>query len=89
VLIVSGAFGLFHRDTVIAAGGYRTDTVGEDLELVARLHRTCRKAGRAYRIVYVPDPVCWTEVPESTRYLHRQRRRWQRGCMETLLFNRA
>jgi cellulose synthase/poly-beta-1,6-N-acetylglucosamine synthase-like glycosyltransferase len=89
LLLVSGAFGLFRRDAVIAAGGYRTGTVGEDLELVTRLHRACRKSGRPYRIMYVPDPVCWTEGPETARYLRRQRRRWQRGCIETLLSGRG
>jgi cellulose synthase/poly-beta-1,6-N-acetylglucosamine synthase-like glycosyltransferase len=89
LLIVSGAFGLFRRDAVIAVGGYRTDTVGEDMELVVRLHRTCRDARRPYRIVYVADPVCWTEAPESARILRRQRRRWQRGSLETLLFHRG
>jgi cellulose synthase/poly-beta-1,6-N-acetylglucosamine synthase-like glycosyltransferase len=89
LLIVSGAFGMFRRDAVIAVGGYRTDTVGEDMELVVRLHRTCRAARRPYRIVYVADPVCWTEAPESARILRRQRRRWQRGSLETLLFHRG
>ena len=89
LLIVSGAFGLFRREAVIAAGGYRTDTLGEDLELVVRLHRSCRKAGEPYRIVYVPDPVCWTEAPETIPYLRRQRRRWQRGAIEAVLFNRG
>ena len=88
LLIVSGAFGLFRRDAVIAAGGYRTDTVGEDFELVVRLHRLRRDARQPYRIVHVPDPVCWTEAPEKARYLRRQRRRWHRGCMETLLIHR-
>lgn len=88
LLIVSGAFGLFRRDVVIDAGGYRSDLVGEDIELVVRLHRTCRAAGRPYRIVYVPDPVCWTEAPETLRVLRRQRRRWQRGTLETLLVHR-
>ncbi|HWG60108.1 MAG TPA: glycosyltransferase [Streptosporangiaceae bacterium] len=87
LLIVSGAFGMFRRDAVIGVGGYRTDTVGEDMELVVRLHRTFRDARRPYRIVHVADPVCWTEAPESTRILRRQRRRWQRGSMETLLFH--
>jgi cellulose synthase/poly-beta-1,6-N-acetylglucosamine synthase-like glycosyltransferase len=87
LLIVSGAFGLFQRDAVITVGGYRTDTVGEDMELVVRLHRACRRARRPYRIVYLPDPVCWTEAPESLRVLRRQRRRWQRGSVETLLFH--
>jgi cellulose synthase/poly-beta-1,6-N-acetylglucosamine synthase-like glycosyltransferase len=88
LLIVSGAFGLFRRDAVLAAGGYSTDTVGEDVELVVRLHRTCREAKRRYRIVYVADPVCWTEAPESSRYLRKQRRRWHRGCVEMLVFHR-
>ena len=88
LLIISGAFGIFRKDAVIAAGGYRTDTVGEDMELVVRLHRTMRELSRDYRIVYVPDPVCWTEAPESTRILRRQRRRWQQGTLETLVSHR-
>jgi cellulose synthase/poly-beta-1,6-N-acetylglucosamine synthase-like glycosyltransferase len=88
LLIISGAFGIFRKDAVVAAGGYRTDTVGEDMELVVRLHRTMRDLRREYRIVYVPDPVCWTEAPESTRILRRQRRRWQQGTLETLLGHR-
>ena len=84
LLIISGAFGLFKRSAVEAAGGYRTDTVGEDAELVVRMHRTMRDRGDDYRIEFVPDPVCWTEAPESLRVLSRQRRRWQRGLAETL-----
>lgn len=87
LLIVSGAFGLFRRDVVVAAGGWSTDTVGEDMELVVRLHRSMRDQGRPDKVVYVPDPVCWTEAPESTRVLRRQRRRWQRGSAETLLMH--
>ncbi len=88
VLVISGAFGLFHKETVISAGGYRTDTVGEDMELVVRLHRMLREQRREYRIVFVPDPVCWTEAPESLRVLRNQRVRWQRGLAESLLLNR-
>lgn len=87
LLIVSGAFGLFRRDAVISAGGYSTDTVGEDMELVVRLHKTMRRKGVPYRIAYVPDPVCWTEAPESARVLRRQRRRWHRGSAEALLMH--
>ena len=87
LLIVSGAFGMFRKDAVIAAGGYSTDTVGEDMELIVRLHQTMRRTGRKDRVVYVPDPVCWTEAPESARVLRRQRRRWQRGSAETLLMH--
>lgn len=87
VLIISGAFGVFRKEAVVAAGGYRSDTVGEDMELVVRLHRLHRLAGKRYRIVFVPDPICWTEAPESLRVLRRQRTRWQRGLAESLTFN--
>jgi len=89
MLIVSGAFGLFRRTAVIDAGGYRPDTVGEDMELVVRLHRQHRLAGKPYRIVFVPDPICWTEAPESLRVLRAQRARWQRGLLESLHANRG
>lgn len=87
MLVISGAFGLFRKASVIDAGGYRTDTVGEDMELVMRLHRVHRQRGIPYRIVYVPNPVCWTEVPESPRTLRHQRVRWQRGLAESLSMN--
>ena len=83
-LIVSGAFGMFQRTVVTEAGGYATDTVGEDMELVVRLHRYCREQKRPYRVAFVPDPVAWTECPESLRVLGRQRDRWQRGLVESL-----
>jgi cellulose synthase/poly-beta-1,6-N-acetylglucosamine synthase-like glycosyltransferase len=87
MLVISGAFGLFRKSSVIEAGGYRTDTVGEDMELVMRLHRVHRQRAIPYRIVYVPNPVCWTEVPESMRVLKNQRTRWQRGLAESLTMN--
>ena len=87
LLLISGAFGLYQKDVVVAAGGYRTDTVGEDMELVVRLHRFLSAQQRPYRIAYVPDPVCWTEVPASRRVLRGQRIRWQRGLAESLTLN--
>ncbi len=89
MLVISGAFGLFRRASVIDAGGYRTDTVGEDMELVMRLHRYHREQGIPYRIVFVPNPVCWTEVPETLRVLKSQRVRWQRGMSESLMMNKS
>lgn len=81
--IISGAFGLFRRARVIAVGGYSRGTVGEDMELVVKLHRLMRDLREPYRIAFVPEPVCWTEVPESLRVLGRQRARWHRGALET------
>jgi cellulose synthase/poly-beta-1,6-N-acetylglucosamine synthase-like glycosyltransferase len=84
LLIISGAFGLFRRDIVEGVGGWWTQTVGEDAELVVRLHHHMRHHHAGYRVEFVPDPVCWTEAPETLRVLARQRRRWQRGLAETL-----
>jgi len=84
LMIISGAFGVFRRESVVAVGGFQHDTVGEDMELVANLHRHYREAGKPYRIVFQPDPVCWTEAPESIRVLARQRDRWQRGTLQVL-----
>jgi cellulose synthase/poly-beta-1,6-N-acetylglucosamine synthase-like glycosyltransferase len=88
LLIISGAFGLFQRDAAEEVGGFWAHTVGEDMELVVRLHRHFRGRALPYRIVFVPDPVCWTEAPEDLGSLSRQRRRWHRGLGQTLLRHR-
>lgn len=87
MLIISGAFGLFRKDVVVRAGGYRPKTIGEDMELIVRMHRILRDEGTPYRIEFVPDPVCWTEAPEDWRTLKNQRVRWQRGLSESLVAN--
>ena len=84
LLIISGAFGLFSKRAVIEAGGYSGDTVCEDMELVVRLQRIAREKKQPARVVFVADPVCWTQVPGDWRSLLRQRDRWQRGLLETL-----
>jgi cellulose synthase/poly-beta-1,6-N-acetylglucosamine synthase-like glycosyltransferase len=83
-LIISGAFGLFRREPMIAAGGYRHDTVGEDMELVVRMRRLARERGGPEQIVFVSDPVAWTEVPRRLRVLGRQRDRWHRGLADVI-----
>ncbi|MGI8983855.1 MAG: glycosyltransferase family 2 protein [Acidimicrobiales bacterium] len=83
-LIISGAFGLFDRQATADAGGYVHDTVGEDMELVVRLRRRSYEQGAPKRISFIPDPVAWTEVPESLRGLGRQRDRWHRGLSDVL-----
>jgi len=83
LMIVSGAFGIFRRDVVIEVGGYSLGTVGEDLEIIMKIHRRMRAAGRDYVIEFVPEPVCWTQVPEDMSILAAQRIRWQRGALES------
>ena len=87
-LVVSGAFGLFSRAAIQQIGGYLHGSVGEDMELVVRIHRHYRDENKPYRVVFVPDPVCWTEAPNNLKVLGRQRNRWQRGLAETLAKNR-
>lgn len=84
LLIVPGAFGAFDRKTLVEIGGYDRMTVGEDFEIIMRMHAHCRQRRRDYRIWYIPDPVCWTEVPVHWKQVARQRDRWQRGMMESL-----
>lgn len=84
LLIISGAFGLFRKQALIEAGGYDANTVGEDAEIVLRLHRTFADRGQRCRVTFFPDPICWTEAPNKWRVLTRQRDRWQRGLAELL-----
>jgi cellulose synthase/poly-beta-1,6-N-acetylglucosamine synthase-like glycosyltransferase len=88
LLIISGAFGMFRTKAVAEVGGYLAGSMGEDMELVVRLHRHMREQSRPYRIAFVPDPICWTEAPESLRMLGRQRDRWHRGLLDTLVRHR-
>lgn len=88
VLVVSGAFGLFHKETVVAAGGYNHKCIGEDMELVVRLHKYCRLNNKPYRVYQVTEAVCWTEAPEDLKSLKSQRIRWHRGLTEVLMFHK-
>jgi cellulose synthase/poly-beta-1,6-N-acetylglucosamine synthase-like glycosyltransferase len=85
LLLISGAFGAFDKEVVIKCGGYNTKTVGEDMELVVRMRRYMEDHHQKYKIIYIPDPLCWTEVPSNYSILGRQRNRWMRGTIETLM----
>lgn len=88
-LVISGAFGLFQKEAVLQAGAYLKESIGEDMELVVRLHRHfTEKVKKPYRIIFLPDPVCWTEAPFELGSLSRQRVRWQRGLADTLAKNK-
>jgi cellulose synthase/poly-beta-1,6-N-acetylglucosamine synthase-like glycosyltransferase len=88
LLIISGAFGFFDREIAIACGGYDTQTVGEDMEIVFRMRKYMIENDLPHTIEYIPDPLCWTEVPESRKILVNQRDRWSRGNLETLYKHR-
>ena len=84
LLLISGAFGVYRKSAVVDVGGYDSSTDTEDLELVMALHAVYRERKKPYRIVFVPDPVCWTEVPGNWKMLRRQRNRWHRGMLQSL-----
>ncbi len=84
LMLISGAFGFFNRELVLKVGGYFPKTVGEDMELVVRMRRYMEEQKLPYKVAFIPDPLCWTEVPESAEILSRQRNRWMRGTIETL-----
>lgn len=83
-LIISGAFGLFKKETVIAAGGYDSSTMGEDMELCVKLHEYCRANNMEYSICYATDAICWTQAPERLGDLKKQRKRWHLGLFQTM-----
>ncbi len=87
-LIISGAFGLFKKDVVIAAGGYHNKTMGEDMELVVKLHEYCRVNHMRYSICYATDAICWTQAPERLEDLKKQRKRWHLGLFQSMVKHR-
>lgn len=84
LLIISGAFGMFDRKLILKAGGYATNTVGEDMELVVRMRSMMTKAKKKFSVAMIPDPLCWTEAPSTGNVLMKQRNRWARGTLEVL-----
>ncbi len=88
ILIISGAFSCFRRDALIEIGGYKAGSIGEDMQIIARLHKELRKKNPETRVTFVPDPVCWKIVPEKIKSLSSQRARWQKGTIETIRHNK-
>lgn len=88
LLIISGAVGMFDKEIVVACGGYLSTTVGEDMELVVRMRKYMARTKQKYKVVYIPDPLLWTEAPEDLTALKRQRNRWTRGTIDTILLHK-
>ena len=84
LLVISGAFGIFDKEIALAVGGYDTETVGEDMEIIVRMRRYMEEKNEKYKVSYIPDPLCWTEAPDSYKIFISQRNRWTRGTIETL-----
>ena len=88
LMLISGAIGMFDKETMIKSGGYSIKTVGEDMELLLRMRRFMAENNNEYVVTYIPDPLCWTEVPSDLRSMRKQRTRWTRGLAESLWTHR-
>jgi len=85
LMLISGAMGMFDRETMIKVGGYDASVIGEDMEVVLRMRRYMAEQKKKYIVTYIPDPLCWTEVPEDLKSLKQQRTRWTRGLIDSLI----
>ncbi|GIP41842.1 glycosyl transferase family 2 [Paenibacillus sp. J45TS6] len=87
LIIVSGAFGVFKKEAVIAVGGYRDGYPGEDMNIIIKLHRYMLENKKKYRIAFCPEAVCWTQAPDTYQIISNQRKRWGRGNLKNMLEN--
>lgn len=87
--IISGAFGVFNRERLLRIGGFRRDAIGEDMDLIVRLHRSLLDEKKQYAMPFVPEPTCWTQAPDELKTLGKQRARWQQGMADVLWRNRS
>ncbi|WP_338648000.1 glycosyltransferase [Flavobacterium sp. KS-LB2] len=88
LLLVSGGLGMFDKETVIEAGGYWHKSLGEDMELITRMRKLMHQKKEKFLIIYIPESLCWTEVPASMTIFLRQRVRWARGLVQTLFLHK-
>lgn len=89
LFLISGAFAVFRKDAVVEVGGHDTRAIGEDMELVLRVRHRLAARRKRFRMVFVPDPVVWTEAPETLKTLRSQRQRWHRGLLQCLWWHRG
>jgi cellulose synthase/poly-beta-1,6-N-acetylglucosamine synthase-like glycosyltransferase/peptidoglycan/xylan/chitin deacetylase (PgdA/CDA1 family)/spore germination protein YaaH len=76
ITVVPGAIGAWRRTAVMAAGGFRTDTLAEDQDLTLTLLRA------GHRVALADKAVALTEAPETFEALLKQRFRWSFGTLQ-------
>lgn len=89
MMLISGAFGIFKRSILLDVGGYTRNTVGEDMEVIVKIHRHLGEIDDDYVMRFLPEPVCWTEAPSRLKDMASQRKRWERGSLETFFRHRS
>jgi len=85
LMLISGAMGMFDRKTMVACGGFDVKSVGEDMDMVLKMRAYMAEHKHKYTVTYIPDPLCWTQVPSDIKSLGNQRSRWSRGLMDCLI----
>jgi cellulose synthase/poly-beta-1,6-N-acetylglucosamine synthase-like glycosyltransferase/peptidoglycan/xylan/chitin deacetylase (PgdA/CDA1 family) len=83
VCVVPGAIGAWRTGAVLAAGGYKTDTVAEDADLTMALLQN------GYKVEYEDRALAYTEAPTSANGLMRQRFRWSFGILQAVWKHRS
>jgi cellulose synthase/poly-beta-1,6-N-acetylglucosamine synthase-like glycosyltransferase len=89
MLCISGALLLVKKSIFEKLGGSWAKAITDDIEFTIRLNKHIfdRKEKNGGKLVFTPDAVCFTEVPESAKLYASQRNRWQRGTFEALFRN--
>ena len=89
LLLISGAFAGFRLDAVRAVGGFDTDCLVEDYELIHRLHRHAQAHGLPWKVRVLGDAQAHTDAPSGVMPFLRQRRRWFGGFLQTQYWYRS
>lgn len=84
--IISGAFGIFKKDVLLKIGGFKAG-LGEDIDITLRTQDYAYKNNK--KVIFVEDSICFTECPETLRDLSKQRIRWQKGFIDSIIKNRS
>lgn len=82
--IVSGAFGAFRREVLHEIRGYKK-TLGEDMEITLNIQQYIKTKRQTAKLIFIPEAVCYTEVPENLHDLWKQRVRWQKGFVDCIV----
>lgn len=88
LLLISGAFAAFRRSALVTVGGFDSDCMVEDYELIHRFHRHAADHGLDWRVRVVGAAQARTDAPASLIGFLRQRRRWFGGFLQTQYWNR-
>lgn len=91
MLCISGALLLIRKDLFERVGGSWPGAITDDIELTMRLNREVQdlRKKNTPRLLFAPDAVCYTEVPETVSQYASQRNRWQRGTLQGIARNRG